>query len=319
MSNKAYPSSILALTIFSAFAAPASATVISQTLGATSQASASGSFGVPVDSNSPGFVYNSTNINNTGGSGYGFGFANQTGAYAVSSYTSGIGTGQASASLLYSILNDSALTQSLSMRFKIYGGYISTNLARDQVLAGNESLSASYSASIKVDGNSRFSSSASIFQNIGGVLFNKAGVDLSKGNDDGSDGIYQWGSDYITIELGDVASGRSVNVLAELSDSSASNVGTYIFDCGGGGYDGYEGYNTARTFAAAAVTSCTNFKGSTSAFYGDPASLNATTGSLDPAITFKLSAVSTTVPLPGTLALGLMGLAALVASRRKQL
>jgi hypothetical protein len=311
-------SSILTMAVFAAFAAPVSATVVTQSLGATSQSTANGVSGTPSLSTFPGYINSGNSANDLLGSGQGFAFANQNGAYAVSSYSAGIGSGQGNASLRYSIFNDSGFAQNLSMTFKIYGGSISTNLVPAQSLTGAESLSSSYAASIKVNGASFFSSSASINQTAGGIDPSLSGTDLSMGTDDGSDGNYGWSSQYITINLGTVASGLSFDVLAELSQSSASNVGSYTFDCGGGGYDGYEGYNLTFAFAAAAVSTCTNFKGTAGGFYGDPATLNATTGALDPAITFTISAAPTGVPLPGTLALGLFGLAALATSRRKK-
>ena len=152
MRSRNTPSSILAMAVFAAFAAPVSATVVTQSLGATSQSTANGVSGTASANTFPGYINSSNNANDLLGSGQGFAFANQNGAYAVSSYSAGIGSGQGNASLRYSIFNDSGFAQNLSMAFKIYGGSISTNLVPAQSLTGAESLSSSYAASIKVNG-----------------------------------------------------------------------------------------------------------------------------------------------------------------------
>jgi hypothetical protein len=301
---------ILAAAIVTAFAAPASAIVVTQTLGATSQASAGTTTDTPSSFLSPGYINSNAYASTAEGSGSANAFANQHGAYAVNARAEGIAAGLSNASLGYSILNDTSSTQILSITFKIYGGYLSTNVTGGQTLTGAETLRSSYAASITRNGSAYFSSSAGIVQNAGGISGTKSGVNLNTA-DDGSDGIYSWDSQYITIDLGEVAAGASASVLAQLSHEAQSNVGTYSFDCGSVGYDSFTSF-------AAVEEGGSCFKGRSDGFYGDPANLDATTGVTEPTVFSFRSVPPASVPLPGSFALGIFGLAALAASRRKK-
>jgi hypothetical protein len=319
--DKMHKLTVLAISIAAGFTAPASAAVITQTLGATSSASAGTSNATPSSTTQTGYVSSAASLSNTLGSGTGSAFSNQNGAYAVQSNSGGLGRGEGNATLRYSFLNNSAAAQDLSLTFKIYGGGISTSLVSGQTLTGSQNLSTSYAASIEVGGISKFSSAASIVQTATGFTSSKTGVDLSGGLDDGTDGVYNWGSQFVTLQLGSVSAGAAIDVVAMLVQSSASDSGTYTYDCGVVGYQGYQTFRSdavVATSASAAVTTCTGFKGTARGFYGDPASLNASTAAGSPAFTFSFAPTSVNVPVPGSLALGLLGLGALLANRRKQ-
>ena len=291
-------------------------------LGASTTASSNGSVGVESTYSSPDYQNSSTYAwSGSYDSASGYAFSSSTGAYAVSSWAQGYtGSGTAFASFLNTVVNNSAVAQHYTLSFKIYGGSLSTSAYA--TLDPDEYLRADYAASIKVNGQKVWFSSAGI-ANIGGTTsFTKAGTDLNSG-DDGSDGYYSWGSSYVTVDLGILDPGESLDVLAELSDSALSNVGVYSYS-GSGGYDGYGGYGgydycgygEVATLAAASsdaglVEGCVASKGNASAFYGDPSEIDA-----DP-LAFAVTANA--VPEPGSLALLAMagGAAALVRRRRR--
>lgn len=240
------------------------------------------------------------------GEGSAYAFANQNSAYAAGSYATGsLFDSHASASVLHSITNNTGVSQSYSVTFKIYGGFIETGLGNGAVLTAGESLMSSYLATLKLNGSEIFSSGATVTQTEAGISFTKTGYDLFPGGD-GNGGYYGWATQYITLDLGVLAAGQSLELLAELGDSALSNVGSYEYDCGDGGYGGYEA-------AASAMDTCTGFKGYASAFYGDPLE---TGGEGDEAIV--ISAVPTGVPEPGVLALAGLGLFAAGWSRRRK-
>ncbi len=307
--------SLLALSLVSAFAGPAFATTVTLDLSATTTSSANGIAGTTVGSVSPTYVNSSSSGTDALGQGSAYSFANQYGAYAVHSNSQGIATGNADAALKYVITNDSGLLTHYSITFKIYGGSISAQTVGGGLLIANESLHSEYRASIKVNGSSVFDSSASIDRQGNTTTFVKQGFDLSIGTDDGFDGAYGWGAHYETIDLGNLAAGASVEVLAELNQRSSANVGFYAFDSGLCG--GYGGYDTITASSAVAGGDC--FKGYGQGFYGDPAAIsfndNDSTGANDPVVI--RSAVVGQIPEPGTVGLTLLGLMAAASRRRR--
>lgn len=291
-------------------------------LGASTSASSNGSVGVEGTYSYAGYQNSSTYV--WGGSydsASGYAFSSSSGAYAVSSYATGYtGSGTAFASFLNTVVNTSGVAQHYTLSFKIYGGSLSTSAYA--TLDPDEYLRSSYSASIKVNSQQVWFSSAGIDNSGGTTTSTKSGTDLNSG-DDGSDGYYSWGSSYVTVDLGILDPGESLDVLAELSDSALSNVGVYSYS-GSGGYDGYGGYGgynycgygEVATLAAATadtglVEGCVTSKGNASAFYGDPSEIDA-----DP-LAFAVTANA--VPEPGSLALlAMAGGAAALARRRRR-
>lgn len=281
-------------------------------LGANSSASSDGSAAVPTTYDTPEYRNSSAYAN--GSSGYdnasGYAFAAATGAYAVSSYANGRnGEGSAFASIMSTVTNTSGIAQNFSLTFKIYGG--SLNATAYYSLDPDEYLKADYLASIKIDGNQSWFSSGSIENNGGVITSSKSGVDLNDG-DDGDDGYYSWSQRYVTVNLGVLNPGDSLDVLAELSDSAASNVGVYSYSCGGG-YEGYNGYGGYGGYGG----ECTQIKGTASAFYGDPFEFEATPVGADPQ---GFAITSRAVPEPGSIALIALaaGAAGLARRRRRQ-
>ncbi|CAN5271875.1 hypothetical protein BH11PSE10_BH11PSE10_18830 [soil metagenome] len=290
-------------------------------LTADTTASASGVNATPVPSSAAGYVGSSANQGNTLGQGYGYSFARDNGAYAVSANATGIATATAAASFMQSLINSSGMTQHYSMSFHIYHGYMSTALSSGASLSGAEFLKSQYMAAVSVNGSTVFDSSATVIRNATGSLGSKSGVDLNPG-DDATDGELSWSDLYYTIDLGNVASGGSINVLASLKDETSSNVGTYTFD-GGCCSDGYgcptsepgqpSGKGGGNSVSVAIGCTTSGFKGQASAFYGDPIDFFASAGADAPpngAFIITASDVRTDVPEPGALGLTALALGA---------
>jgi hypothetical protein len=298
----------LALVLASAFT-PAWATPV---LGASSSAMAAGTTGTPNTQNQPSppspYATSGTSVYEAAGNAQGSAFANGNGAYASGSSAEGqSAAGTARAMLTYSLTNAASTAMQYSMSFYIYSGRIESQLRDPAGLSGNEMLGASYSARISVGGVTRFSSGASLQVTENGYAWGKTGTDLNI-YDDGNDGYYSWGGNSFNIDLGVLAAGETLEIVAELDTGVLSDVGTYDYNCGGGyGYGGY-GYGGGGT--------CTDFKGRSSAFYGDPSIFEGSELPEGP-VTFTASAVNG-VPEPGSLLLASLGLCAATASRRRR-
>lgn len=337
----------LALLGSAAFAAPV--------LSAATTAEANNAFATTTPNVSGGYTSSSSNATSLGGGpdqASSFAFATQYGAYAVSSRAVGIGSATANATLLYTLTNTASFAQGYSMSFHIYGGSISTYLASGQDLVVGESLASAYAASIKVGSTTLFNSSAALATTLDGSSLTKSGTTLNDGGDNGTDGTYSWGAGDYLIDLGILAAGASIDILAEVSNSVASNVGTYSFSSGGGsgydngygsygGYGGYGGgdvgYGFGDGYGGTVDGGCENIdeitggcvgatvtapKGGAESFYGDPIEFLASgpdTGLNAGFFTFNITTEPPPPPPPGgdvpePATLGLFGLALAAAS-----
>jgi hypothetical protein len=272
-------------------------------LGASSSASADGVTGTPFESSysAPAYTSSNTSVGEAGGYANGSAFSNANGAYASSSRAEGrAADATAGAQLTYSLTNSASTAMQYSMSFYIYHGWIESMLNSSTSLTDDEILGASYSARISVGGVTRFLSSAFLQQTDTGFTWGKSGTDLNA-FDDGSDGYYSWGGSTHEIDLGVLAAGETIEILAELDTGAMADVGTYDY---GYGY-GYGGGGT-----------CTSFKGWGSAFYGDPAIFDGSELPNGP-VTFTASAVNG-VPEPTSLLLAGLGLGAAVLTTRRR-
>jgi len=316
-----YRPSLLSLSAVVALLGPGLANA-ALLIGAGSAASANNVAATPATftQSLPPYVNSSSSLSSAAGNGQGFAFANGNGAYAVSSSAEGIGSGAANASFRETFLNFTGVRQHYSLSFYIYGGSIGTTIADGATLTGTERLRSSYSASVKVNNVSVFSSSAFVERTAGSITHGKTGTDLNI-NDTGSDGFYSWGGNYYTVDLGVVASGDLIAVVAEVDDMAFADVGTYSFT-GGGGENGGYGCNTDGNVESrnSETQSCQGFKGSAGAFYGDPLGLSGQPdATLNPAPFAVTNTPANGVPEPGSIALiGVALGAAALASRRRR-
>ena len=241
------------------------------------------------------------------------GWVNTNGAYYVGADAAGVAFGRASTGYTNNFVNNSGVTQRFSLSFHIYGGSISTALAFGQSLTGSENLLASYSASLKVNGNLKFSSSASVRQTAGGIVVNKTGVDLNS-SDNGLDGDFSWSGAYYNLDLGEFAAGASIDIFAEVADQAFADVGTYSFSSPGREY----GYDGCYTVGGCPGVNVLRNKGLARAGYGDPIQLSGQPGAVLPPGGSRDPTGTNVVSEPGSLILAGLGLAGAGLARRRR-
>jgi hypothetical protein len=323
MSRQVIPHlSKLALAAAVVLMLPAASVWAAPVLGASSTALADGVAGTTTPSSFVGYEGSNSSANQLAGKASANSFANQYSAYVVRSSAEGKGASTAHAQFLYTLTNTSGVAQNYTMSFHIYGGQISTNVANTTTAAliGAETLGAQYAASIKVGSTTVFNTAASVMRDANGTTGSQTGTVLNAG-DDVSDGAYSWGSGDYVVDLGLLADGASLSILAEVDSSATADVGTYVFTgggydgCGGGGYNTLTPSNNRRTQVV--MTEC--FKGTAGAFYGDPANFfgDADNGSGTTQVSFVGTPAASDVPEPGSLLLAALALGGAAAARRK--
>lgn len=320
-SLKSHPT-VLALSILAALYTPA-ALAAPFTLTPTSLFSASFSFlDGNVDSQQNSHATNGvsafSSLFSSNGDTSGFTFANPSGAYAVNTTATG-GTvsfpaaSDARSNLTFVLENSSAIAQNYFLTLKIYGGSLSTEVFDPNGLTGQEFLRSGYTATVmRSNTTTLFASSATLEQTASGTTLTRSGSTLtgaSSENDAETTGVYQWDTDFYTIDLGVLNAGDFMQIDANLQGFSRSAVGTYSFD----GNCGYE--ETVHSNAQPMVSEFGCFKGKSGQFYGDPLSGQ----DQDLVFSFDSRPADNRVPEPGSLLLagGALGAAALVRRRRK--
>lgn len=296
------------------------------TIDASSVAAVSSGTATPGKIGAPGdpYVYSSANASDATGNAWGNGWASIGGSYAVRASSEGIASSEAHAQFGYRFQNLTGVAQHYTLSFYIYGGGVGTN-AYYRPLETGEFLTASYAASIKTSlngggtWNSAFSSGATITTNATGSTGSRSGNELTGSDDNFADGSYYWSGDYYSVDLGVVAAGDFIDVLAEVETSSASNVGIYSFDGGSCGYGYGYGYGYGNYDCGPQEV----FAGQAFASYGDPLNIDGDPQFLnnDNAAVFSAVAASQPQPLPEPAGLALVGLAvgaAGLARRRKR-
>ncbi|HEY0956407.1 MAG TPA: PEP-CTERM sorting domain-containing protein [Roseateles sp.] len=282
-------------------------------VGASSAAAVASATGTPSPYSDPTYSSSNTSISDATGSAYGYAFANAGGAYAVSSYVYGTGSSEAHAQFSNRYYNTSGVTQHYTLSFKIYGGNISAYDYGYAALETTDFLKSGYAASVKVSVDSgtvdtKFSSSATLTRDSGGFSLQRSGTVLA-GADDPlsqlSDGDYSWSGAYYTVELGAVAAGSYIDVVAAVDNNASANVGVYDF---GGGSECTDSYGNTYYCGYGY-----GYVGRASSFYGDPLDLDSQLFSVT-------SAAAQDLPEPASLALvGLaVGAAGLARRKRKQ-
>lgn len=284
-------------------------------VGASSAAAVATGAGVPAPYGSAGYISSSTWAYDATGDAWGYAFANVGGAYAVSSDAAGIGNSSAHAQFANRFYNTSGVAQHYTLSFRIYGGSISAYDYGYRPLDSGEFLTSSYAASVKVglNGgalNTVFSSAATLTRDVAGFSLVRSGTVLNGADDpltEIGDGNYAWSNAYYSVDLGVVAAGSYIDVLAEVDNSAAANVGVYSFSGGECGYGDaiVEGYGYCGDGYG--------YVGRAAAFYGDPLGLD------DPLnLALTTNAVKQDLPEPASLALVGLAVGAAGVARRKR-
>ncbi|MCV2349459.1 PEP-CTERM sorting domain-containing protein [Paucibacter sp. Y2R2-4] len=261
-------------------------------LSAISSANAGVGSASPVSGGDADFVYSRSVISNSEGTGQSSGFARSNGSYAVSSQATGVSNSSAHAGFSYDLLNDSGAAQTYSLHFKIYGGYIGSFLSDGETFGDGEFSRSDYLATIGLNGDKVFSSSATIRGDKSGFSMTHEGVRLNA-NNDGSDGEYFWDYVYVNMER-TLAAGESLSIVANMDISSFSQVGAAVNGCAAP--------PTAQTALSSLAGDC--FKAEGRGFYGDPFIAD---GEGSPGFFFT-AAPANQVPEPASLALVLLSL-----------
>ncbi|WP_428503229.1 PEP-CTERM sorting domain-containing protein [Roseateles sp.] len=300
--NSAHRLSILAAAI-AGLATLAPAAWANPTLSVSSGATAGAFDATPNESSSSTLVSSYSYIDNIAGTGSAYAFSSATGAYAVSSNAKGMASAATKAGFAYSLLNTSNVTQTYTLKFKIYGGSLSTQLQGGSWEAG-EFLESRYGASVQIGNTEVFSSSAKLSANQDGIVLDREGANLNA-LDDGSDGYYSWDAFYVEVDR-TLAAGDSLELAAYLNDEAYAHVGTYEGNCGG------SNYNTVGSLVPlSGLEEGSCYKGSSSSFYGDPFSTDA--------IGFEVTIKTpNSVPEPGSFALAGLGLGLAALARRRR-
>lgn len=282
-------------------------------VGASSAAAVATSTGTPSSYADTGYINSNTWASDATGYASGYAFANVGGSYAVSSYAYGVGNSAAHAQFANRFFNTSGVAQHYTLSFRIYGGSISAYDYGYRPLDSGEFLTSGYAASVKVsvDGGSQataFSSSATLTRDSSGFALVRSGTVLN-GADDPltqiADGDYAWSNAYYTVDLGVVAAGSYIDVLAEVDNGANANVGVYNFSGGECGYG--DGYGDGYCYGSEWV-------GRASSFYGDPLELSGDPDNL----VLTATAVAQDLPEPASLALVGLAVGAAGVARRKR-
>lgn len=242
-------------------------------------------------------------------------FANPSGAYAVSTYSTGGVVGQPTASealsnLTFLLSNNTSSAQNFSLTLKIYGGSMSTQLNDPAGLTGQEFMRTGYEAKVtraNDTANPLFASAAWLERTASSLGFGRSGTTLT-GAPSISDAAllqsYSWNTDFYTIDLGTVAAGGFMQIDASLYGFSRSALGLYG-SCGSAETD-------SPTLQQANSEGSACFNGEARQFYGDPLG-----GQGLGTFSFSAQTVANNVPEPGSLLLAGAALGAAGLSRRR--
>jgi hypothetical protein len=310
----------LAVGLSGLLAMPSHATLLVNSLSAASSASANGQ--APATGSAgpdASYVSNYSYQNGTDGvsSADGNGWGNALGTYRAGSYGQGKYSSEGRFQRNVQITNDNGFATSYSLQFFIYYGSLYTD-RDDYSVTG--SGSASYNLSIKQGANTLFSSGA-LLNSDGQVYESGTVLDNAQLFANGLYNSYSWGGTYVTLNLGTLADGASTSINFDLVSTAFGNFDVLQSNGSEGNGYGY-GYGCyGQEFETSAAFSfygggCT-LTGRTGGGLGDPGDFQGNGGQ---PFSFVLTGRNANdIPLPGTLPLIGLGLAALGVARHRRM
>lgn len=299
------------ISIGGLLALPAQATLLLNTLTATATTSVEGSTpsssGPTTDSNYVSiYRYGSGSYSSTGASAWG----NAYGTYRAGADGSGTFNSTGRFQREVQLTNDNGYDTDYSLNFFIYYG--SMNASSN---GATGSGFGSYDLSIKQDNSTTLFASGAKLESDGNITLSGTQLDGAGLYGDAANGFnYYWSGTYVTLNLGTVAAGASTIINFDLVSTAFGD-----FDLLDNGVDSYGNpipcygnYGGELSSFSSYGGSCT---GSVYASLGDP---NDFAENFDGPRSFSVSERQSQVPLPGTLPLMALGLAALAYSQRFQ-
>lgn len=299
---------VASLLAFGAFAATSAQADVLISSGSATAGSTS-AFG-PTTGTS--YVSDGRNVNDAAGNGASaYAWGNDHGTYRADA--SGQGTFDSTAVFhrTLQVINGNAAATQYSLNFFIYYGYLSI----ENWAGVSGSGATGYDLSIKRNGSTSLFGSSAHLDSSGNLTVNNAlnGAQLYSS---GSGYSYNWNGTYVTLDLGVLGAGESMNIDFDLVTTANGNYAVQGYSCGY--YGEYGGEMPSVMSDAYGDYGGTCYQtGRVNGALGDPADLSST---LPPGgVNFVVSGTPLNqVPAPGSLSLLGVGLGAMALARRRR-
>ncbi|WP_346287359.1 VPLPA-CTERM sorting domain-containing protein [Zoogloea sp.] len=262
------------------------------------------------------FVNDGSNVNDaTGNMASAYAWGNDHGTYRADS--SGQGTFDSTATFhrTLQVINGNAAATQYSLNFFIYYGYLSI----ENWAGVSGSGATGYDLSIKRNGSTSLFGSSAHLDSLGGLTVINA-LNGAQLQDTGSGYSYNWNGTYVTLDLGVLGAGESMNIDFDLVTTASGSYAVQSTPCG---YYGEYGYGDVPSLMSDAYGGYGGYGGTcyqtahVNGALGDPSNLSST---LPPGgVNFVVTGSPlNSVPAPGSLSLLGVGLGAMTLARRRR-